>query len=199
MKRFAITAFALAGLSACDTGVTSERPLFMPGADLPRAGLWAILENDACPTPGDASVQTWSGCAMPLWVSADRVSYVAVARTNSRFVLAEGRPAIAQLEPEAGWSPPFFESLKGGDQKPQAPDHKLESKEYSYMAVQAEGASPFVRARVWVLPCPQDDRAGFGSFGSDENCSALTAQAVRAVAAQTVGSGKGYAAVWVAP
>lgn len=195
MIRFAIAALALAGLAACDTGVTSKQPLFSPGSEAPRPGLWAVLENDGCAKPADASVQTWPGCAMPLWVSPASVTYMGLAPLRSDLVLADGRPAIAQLEPKEGWSPPFFESAKTEAAGPPDPSDK----QFSYMAVQPEGASPFTSARVWVLPCPREDVAGFGSLEKNEQCQALTADAVRGVAASAAKAKKGYAAVWVAP
>ncbi len=166
-------------LSACAV-LESEEPLF--GANLiaearPAEGLWAMLEDDACPLPTSADLSRWPDCATPLQVSAGSVRYLGpnpqVSRRPVGWLIARGDPLIVQVTSESGRS------------------------SYGWMRAQG-GPADVRRARLAALYCPgaEADVAGV-RLVADDGCRAETRGAVRRAAALQVG--EGAPAVWIAP
>ena len=217
MKRL-LAAFALLGLAACEAPPTSDRPLVEAGRQLPRPGLWAVLAEN-CPPPASPDVGAWPDCSMPVWVGPGRLTFVLVAPIRSGLVLSDGSPAIVQLATpsEPPRMPPFILPMAEGEMR------RTREAAYGYLAVRPEGASPFVRARVWSIRCPPaerpttpdepdaDDERPEAAEGKPEapegkpegkdagGCKVDDAAVLRKMAADSVKARPGYRALWVGP
>ena len=215
MKRL-LAALSLLALAACEAPPTSDKPLVQAGRQQPRPGLWVILA-DNCPAPTSPDVGVWPDCSMPVWVGPGRLTFTMLAPFQSGLVLADGSPAIAQLETssEPGRLPPFIKPMGKQDAD------KPRETEYAYFAAQPEGASPFMRARVWSIPCPaKPPAAPVGAPGDDEDddtenaqpkdaaaagkgdmagCKVEDAATLRRWASDAVKARPGYQARWMAP
>lgn len=116
-------------VAACEPAI-SRRPLLSEGGSRPEAGLWAVLEP-GCPTPSSEAVQTWSECAMPVWVGSGQAVTIQGRPVRSELVVADGAPRIAQFE-----------------MKDDAGDRR-----YGYLAFRTLDAPPHRSALVWFVFC----------------------------------------------
>lgn len=195
MKTALIALISLAGLTACDPTVTSLQPLITAGPETVRPGLWAMLE-EGCATPVSAVVQTWPVCATPFWVGPGDITYLLPSPIRTPYLLSSGRPMIVQQRaPNESELPKSMRTLQ---------DEELsdEPSEYGYMAVQPEGASPFLAGRLWNLGCPKPETPSITGIVTDPEepgCRAETLQGLRTFAARVTSAEKGRAIVWVAP
>ena len=212
MKRL-LAVLALLGVGACENPPTSDKPLVQAGRQQPRPGLWVILAEN-CPAPRSPDVGAWPDCSMPVWVGPGRVTFVLLAPIPSGLVISDGSPAIVQLatsDDGPSRTPPFIQPMGAGEMR------QARKAEYSYLAAQPEGASPFVRARVWSIRCPpvekpeapddpdEDDDAEEAG-GKPEptegkpgmaSCTVDDAAVLRKMAADSVKAGPGYRALWI--
>jgi hypothetical protein len=135
MRAAALAAGLLCTSAGCSAGLESDQPLFTAGAEAPRPGLWAMLQ-EGCAAPLGRAVQDWPECASPAWVKDGAVTLIVSAPVRSDFVISEGRPWIGRVGSRA-------------------PDGKPEAG-YSYFVVEPEGASPFQGARISAIGCLED-------------------------------------------
>jgi hypothetical protein len=196
MRPFFVLLAAL-GLAACEPMPTSDRPLVQPGVQQPRPGLWALLDGN-CPVPASADIGRWPDCSFPVWIDGGEVTFVFGGPMRTRFLIADGAPSVTQLAPSEPSRPPPFMGRPDGRLDPAPAEPWL--RDYAYLAVRPEGASPFVRARVWSVPCPfSEDQSIPGLRVTDDECEVSTPAALRRLAAAAVTRDPGYRAVWIAP
>lgn len=188
------TVLLAASLCGCMPQVQSATPLFDPGRDTLKPGLWAFLRDDdgaVCPTPTGAAVLRWSQCATPVLIEGATARLLVGGPVQMTLRLADGTPRILL----ANWVEPSPVTTT---------DRKRADEAWGYWSFDPTGQSPFVGGSVRTLRCPNTaDRPIIDGLTKTKDdppaCVADRATAVRAVAAFQQRDEPDFRAVWIGP
>jgi hypothetical protein len=190
-RSFTTMLVAIAGLLAagCASGLYSSQPLFTPGKDRLKPGLWALMAPDCATVPTSASIPDWPNCAMPVWIYKDRLTFVVPPVNHFNLVLADGTPRILQFDMREA---SFYDKSKNLN--------------YIYWSFVPEGAAPYVRGVVRPIHCPDPAKpiegiapSASGAVADVGTCVTSSAAAVgKAALVPSADKDKDGRAVWIA-
>ena len=172
------------GLTACDFALRSEQPLFRAGGQAPQPGLWAFMRG-SCTPPSSGAIETWPECAAPVWLNGDVATFLFEGPVRADFVISDSAPGIVRLAPRRAAS--MDDAAKGFDDDG-----------YAYAVVEAEGPSPFGKARLWAIDCRHAEQPA-ADVTDEDACRAKTEQAVRLAGALARKDEPTWTAVLVSP
>lgn len=139
---------AVAFLSACGESVESNHPLFTPGPDSFKPGIWGAVPIDqSCELPKNTAIFVWPDCAGPLLIKNGTATYFTPAHVGVSFMIADGNPRIVQADKDiiGGWT--------DSSDRPVAPNPGRRF----YASFYPDPGTPFTAGRIQFLTCPAEE------------------------------------------